>query len=150
MNLRALHSFVAALALVGCASNEISQEEADWKEAKRTNTAAGYQAFLDTHSDSEHGEVARLAVKVIQQQELKAERIRAAWPKLAAGMTLDEVNGLVGPIDEVSLQSFAEGIELGREYGMTDGTNTLVNQSPAGVYRLVFDSNGKLVKWNWE
>ena len=150
MNLTAPLSFVAALALVGCSAAGPTQEQLDWQQAQRTNTAAGYKAFLNTHSDSEHREDAMLATETIHQFELEANRIREAWPKLAKGMTVDQVNELLGPIDEVSLQHLVDSMDLAREYGLTDSTNTLMNQSPAGLYKLVFNTDGKLTEWSWE
>jgi len=151
MNLTAPLSFIAALALVGCSAPVVvSQEETDWQQATQTHTIGGYEAFLGTYSESEHRGAAESAIGVMREHAAWAETIRANWSELREGLTLDQVNKLLGPIDEVSLQHLVDGMDLAREYGLTDSTNTLMNQSPAGLYKLVFNTDGKLTEWSWE
>ncbi len=66
---------VAAL-LAAC-----SQAASDWKTADSQNTIAGYQQFLQQHSDSEHASAARERVAAMQDDE--------AWTAAKATNTVD-------------------------------------------------------------
>jgi len=151
MNLKTPLSIFAALALVGCTSApSISQEELDWQQARQTHTIGGYEAFLGSHAESEHRGAAEAAIGAMREQAAHAEAIRANWPKLHKGMTVDQVNDLVGPIDEKSLEFLRDAIDLSRSYGLTSSPSTLLYQSPAGMCRFEFDSEGNLATWSLE
>jgi hypothetical protein len=46
-----------------------SQAGSDWKQADSQNTIAGYQQFLQQHSDSEHASVARERIAAMQDDQ---------------------------------------------------------------------------------
>ena len=106
---------ILVAALVGCASTE--EQEPPMTEQQRQQLEA--------------------------QQRAQAEYVRANWSKLRQGMTIDEVEAAIGPLDPEWKKDVMATPSLGSRLGMK---SPRVATYHAATYTLQFDA-GKLSVW---
>jgi len=134
----------AALTLAGCA------ELSAWNRVKAENTPVAYDQFLAQFPASAHaGEAKTTRNQLLAQQKERAkneresaqrrENVALNWAKLKTGMTVNEVETLIGPMKIKSAgtqQSFQNG---------KAGAATL--KLGCDLYTLEFDENRRLTNW---
>jgi hypothetical protein len=91
-------SFLAlsmALSFIGgCASRSL---ETDWASANRMDTLEGYREFVSYWADEDAGPLGRSQyVQEARDRIASKERLDANWVKLRAGMSMQEVDDLIG------------------------------------------------------
>jgi hypothetical protein len=118
--------------------SENQSAELDWGDACATNTAAGYEAFLREHPGSDHAGTARYRIRRI-------ESVSRNWGRLKRGMSVYEVDDLVGPLKGFGI----DAIRGAKDAADADRPPTVGGEV---VYsddycELTFDVRGDLLLW---
>jgi len=142
---------MGGLDVVSAAQGDFSSlyrgEEEDWDDACDANTRRSYAAFLDFYPSSKYAPVAR---KRIEQ----TGNIDKNWSRLKRGMSVYEVDRLVGPLTEFPIATIKRSKDASSD-GRKLGGERLLPTLPYGTEvpysddycKLSFDAQGNLLKW---
>ncbi len=132
-----------SIALTGCA------EQSAWKQVRTENTPAAYDRFITQFPNSAHAaEATATRNQMIEQEKERAKyerenaqrmaNVAANWSKLKAGMTFNEVEGLIGPVKIKSM-------EMMQTYNKGKA-NPITIKLDCDQYTLEFDEYKRLTK----
>ena len=107
--------------------------------AARTHRDKIQQRKVETETRRQEERAAEAKARAAGDRQ-RAENIAANWSRLKAGMSIDEVNGLIGPLENLGM--FKAVISAGNSKAFGSSSVKTSNE----VFSLEF-TNGKLSKW---
>lgn len=131
---------LSIFSLAGCAT--ISGE---YEQASKINTIDSYKAFLEKYPHSPYTNKANNKIaelRKLERDKKRLEKINKNWDKLRKGMSVDEVDSLVGPLNRTAVISIKK---LAENKNATGGF-----PYRGHFFTLIFDSEGKLSDWSFE
>ena len=142
-------SFLAAILLLlqGCG------EPADmtaWRQTKTTNTIQAYDDFTKQFSTSPYAVEAMEKRNEMEnsRKAIEAQRANVAtnWSKLCEGLTIEEVDRLVGPLGNEFVRETRKFVDVAAMLGSVM-PNSKAFEYKGAFYTLFFDTSGKLTMW---
>jgi hypothetical protein len=91
-------------------------------------------------------EAARMQQKKQREANQRSEHVQQNWSKLHKGLTIDEVDQLVGPLNEDAKHNYKTSLGMGALFS-TSGVNSSISATfQTEAYVLMFN-NGTLKSW---
>lgn len=136
---------LSALVLAGCATPAV-----DYEKAAEINSVEGYKAFLQKHPYSPYTHRAKNKIAELQEAERRISQIEQNWGKLRKGMSVDEVDSLIGPLNRGAVSSIKYLYEnKNASSGKVNPQKSADGYPYRGRYfTLQFDASGKLSEWS--
>jgi hypothetical protein len=90
--------------------------------------------------------VARMQQEEQLESSQRSENVKQNWPKLHEGLSLDEVDQLVGPLNKQAKKMYMDSLSIGAMFS-TQGVKSSNNATfQTEAYIVIFD-NGQLKSW---
>ena len=138
---------LSVLTLAGCAT-----PYSEYDKAREINSINSYEAYLEKYPYGPYSVKAKDKIAELKQAERERQRvnqIKQNWDKLRKGMSVDEVDNLIGPLDRGAVISIRN---LAQNNTASSGVNNAPKAEGGFPYRglyftLQFDATGKLSEW---
>ncbi|HEC19044.1 MAG TPA: hypothetical protein ENI97_06830 [Gammaproteobacteria bacterium] len=136
---------LSLLALAACAT-----PSSEFNKAKEINTIESYKAFLDRFPNGPYTKMAKEKIAQLNEKDRRMRQIHENWDKLNKGMSVDEVDNLVGPLNRGAVVSIRMLADKAKASANTGNPSTTGNEFPyrGRYFTLIFDSTGKLSSWS--
>lgn len=135
--------------LAGCGLTAEQQMQRDWQQALRADTITGYDTFNAKYPNTklaDQSEVNRKKLVKVNENHLRQkENVKRNWSKLTKEMTFEEVDALVGPLDD--LRGWIQQTRLLKSFAGSGKTVSADLPYENSIYLLRFDGDGKLKEW---
>lgn len=136
---------LSALTIAGCAT-----PRADYEKAEHINSVEAYRAFLQKYPYSQYTEDAKSKIAKLEETERRKNQIKENWGKLRKGMSVEEVDTLIGPLNATAMR------RIKNLAGNKNASSSAGNVPKAGggfpygghYFTLQFDAAGKLSEWS--
>jgi hypothetical protein len=131
--------------LAGCAT-----PAGDYEKASNINSIEGYKAFVEKYPNSFYTNEAKKKIAELTYREQKQTQIKNNWGKLTKGMSVDEVDSLLGPLNRAAVRSIKN---LADNKNASSNASSSSNAEGGFPYRghfftLKFDATGRLSEWS--
>lgn len=136
---------LSLLTLAGC-----SFPTGDYDRARKVDSIDGYKAFLEKHPYSKYAKRTKYKIAELEKAERRKAEIKKNWGKLSKGMSVDEVDSLIGPLNRGAVRSIKNMSDN------SDASSGISSAQKAGAgfpyrdhsFTLEFDATGKLSSWS--
>ena len=137
---------LSILTLVGCGTTP----SVDFEKAKKINSIDSYRSFLQNHPYSQYTNRAKTEITKLEKSEIRKNQIKRNWGELSKGMSVDEVDSLIGPLNRGAVRGIKK---LAENKNATSGISNTQKAEGGFPYRghfftLIFDATGKLSEWS--
>lgn len=131
--------------LAGCATIP-----GEYEKARKIDSIDSYRAFLQKYPYSKYTNRAKNKIAKLSETERQKNQIKKNWRKLSKGMSVDEVDSLLGPLNRGAVRSIKN---LAKNKNVSSGTNNAPKTEGGFPYRdhfftLKFDATGRLSDWS--
>jgi len=135
---------LSILTLAGCAT-----PTSEYNKAREINSIDSYKAFVEKYPNSRYTKKAKGKVAELEKLERRKNEIKKYWSKLSKGMSADEVDRLIGPLNRSAVRSIRN---LAKNKNASSGISNAPKSEggfPYGgrFFTLKFDANGRLSEW---
>jgi hypothetical protein len=133
------------LTLAGCAT-----PTSEFNKAKEINTVDSYKAYVKEYPYGQYTRIAKDKIAELEEAKRRKEQIKINWDKLRKGMSVEEVDSLIGPLNRGAVNSI-KFMSRNRNASTATGSNP---EAEAGFpYRgryffIKFDATGRLESWS--
>ena len=137
---------LSILTLVGCGTTPF----VDFEKAKKINSLDSYRSYLQKHPYSQYTNRAKTEITKLEKSEIRKSQIKRSWDKLSKGMSVDEVDSLVGPLNRGAVRGIKNMAENKKTtLGISNDQKAESGFPYRGHYfTLIFDASGKLSEWS--
>ena len=129
---------LSILALASCAT-----PTSEYNKAEEINTVDSYKAYIEAYPYGPYTNKAKEKIAELSEKERTEIQLKNNWGKLRKGMSVDDVDGLIGPLNRTA---------VGNIKRLAENKNT---QQAGGefpyrtqFFTLIFDANGRLSEWS--
>lgn len=136
---------LSILTLAGCAT-----PSAEFDKAKKINTIDSYNAYLKEFPYSQYTKKAKDKIAELTEAERRKKQIEKYWGKLSKGMSVDEVDNLIGPLNRGAVGSIRYLADKAKASAGTSNTPKAGSEFPyrGRYFTLIFDATGRLSEWS--
>jgi hypothetical protein len=121
-----------------------------WRQTKTINTIQAYDDFTKQFSTSPYAVEAMEKRNEMEnsRKAIEAQRanVAANWSKLCEGLTIEEVDRLVGPLGNLFVRETRKFVNVAAMLGSVM-PNSKAFEYKGAFYTLFFDTSGKLTMW---
>ena len=134
-----------AFMIVGCATLS-----GDYEKAKEINSIDSYRTFLQKYPDSQYTGLANRKLAELEESERRQNQIKENWGKLRKGMSVDEVDSLIGPLNRGAVSSIKYLFDNKNAVSSNSNAQESVDGFPyrGRYFTLQFDATGRLSEWS--
>ena len=136
---------LSILTLAGCAtpSNE-------YDKASKINSIDSYKAYVEKYPYGPYTKKAKDKIAELVKTETKKNQLKNNWGKLSKGMSVDDVDSLIGPLNRGAVRSIKN---LAENKNASSSINNIPKAEGGFPYRghfftLKFDAAGRLSEWS--
>jgi hypothetical protein len=136
---------LSILTLAGCAT-----PASEYAKASKINTIDSYKAFVEKYPYSFYVNEAKDKIATLEYTERRKSQIKRNWDKLSKGMSVDDVDSLIGPLNRAAVRSIKNLAKNKNTSSGKSNTQKSVNGFPyrGHFFTLQFDATGKLSEWS--
>jgi len=136
---------LSILSLAGCAT-----PTSEFNKASKINSVDSYKAYLKKYPYSPYTRKAKNRITELTTTENKKYQLKKYWGRLSKGMSVDEVDALIGPLNRSAVISIKN---LAKSKNASSGANDKPKPGAGFPYRtrlftLKFGANGRLSEWS--
>ena len=129
---------ISVLALAGCAT-----PSSEYDKASKINSIDSYKAYVEKFPYGHYTKKAKDKIAEMVKTESKKNQLKNNWGKLNKGMSVDEVDSLIGPLNRsavISIRNLADNKNASKIAGGFPYRGHL--------FTLKFDATGRLSEWS--
>jgi hypothetical protein len=136
---------LSMLTLAGC-----SFPTGDYDRARKINSIDSYKEFLEKHPYSQYTKITKDKIEELEKAERRKNHVKKNWEKLSKGMSVDEVDSIIGPLNRAAVRSIKN---MSENWNGSSGKDNAEKAGSGFPYRdhfftLMFDAAGKLSSWS--
>ena len=133
------------LTLAGCATPTM-----EYDKASKINSIDSYKAFVEKYPYSQHTKKAKDKIAEMVKTEAKKNQLKNNWGKLSKGMSVDEVDSLIGPLKRGGSKKYKKLAENKNASSGISNAPKAEGGFPYGghFFTLKFDATGRLSDWS--
>ncbi|MDX2504933.1 MAG: hypothetical protein QNL62_10725 [Gammaproteobacteria bacterium] len=129
---------LSILTLAGCAT-----PTSEYNKAREINSIESYKAYVEEFPYGRYTNKAKEKIAELTKTETKKYQLKNNWEKLIKGMSVDDVDSLIGPLNRTAVRNIKK---------LADNKNGQKAEGgfPYGgrFFTLKFDENGRLSEWS--
>jgi len=129
---------LSILTLAGCAT-----PTSEFNKAKEINSIESYKAYVEQYPYGPHTIKAKEKIAELINTEAKKIQLKNNWGKLSKGMSVDDVDSLIGPLDRSAVRSIKN---LAEKRNGQKGKSEFPYRDY--YFTIIFDANGRLSEWS--
>ncbi len=136
---------LSVLTLAGCAT-----PTSEYTKAKEINTIESFRAYIKEYPYSQYTRTAENKIAELSEKQRRNTQIKQSWDKLRKGMSVDEVDSLIGPLNRGAVASLRYLSDNAKRSARTGNRSTAGSDFPyrGRYFTLIFDASGKLSSWS--
>ena len=127
---------LSILTLVGCGTTPST----DFAEARKINSIDSYRSYLQKHPHSQYTNRAKTEITKLEKSEIRKNQIKRNWGELSKGMSVDEVDSFIGPLNRGAVMSIKN---LSKNKNASNGF-----PYRGHYFTIIFDATGRLSEWS--
>lgn len=124
--------------LAGCAT-----PTSEYNKAKEINSIESYKAYVEKYPYGPYTNKAKAKAVELVKIESKKNQLKNNWGKLSKGMSVDDVDSLIGPLNRTALRNIKKLAE-NKNGQKAEGEFPYRDH----FFTLKFDANGRLSEWS--
>ena len=136
---------LSILTLAGCAT-----PSSEYGKASKINSIDSYKDFVEKYPYSRYTKEAKDKIAELQKTTRRIIQIEKNWGKLKKGMSVDEVDSLIGPLNRAAVRSIKYLFENKNSSSEKSNAPKSEDGYPyrGNFFTLKFDSTGRLSDWS--
>ena len=129
---------LSILTLAGCAT-----PTSEYTKASEINSIDSYKAYVEKYPYGPYTNKAKEKISELTNTETKKTQLKNNWGKLSKGMSVDDVDSLIGPLNRTAVRNIKKlaenktGQKAEGEFPYRDH-----------FFTIIFDANGRLSEWS--
>lgn len=129
---------LSILTLAGCAT-----PTSEYNKAKEINSIESYKAYVEQYPYGRYTVKAKEKIAELTEKETKKTQLKNNWGKLSKGMSVDDVDSLIGPLNRGAVRNIKKLAE-NKNGQKADGGFPYRGH----FFTLKFDTKGRLSEWS--
>ena len=133
------------LTLASCAT-----PTSEFNHAKEINTIDSYRVYVEKYPYGPYTNAAKAKITELTKKASKEIQLKNNWGKLQKGMSVDEVDSLIGPLNRAAVLSIKKLADKYKASASMNGSRNAGGGFPysSHYFTLRFDDNGRLSEWS--